>query len=236
VTACFDPAYNAQPGSSPQPGWLARAGIDAPLRSPADAPFAPGIAIRRLQKAQTPRAPSSDSKGKFVDVLWLDKAYEMHVDLKALDPLSPQLRAILAYYAMRANSNCPVGEWRGKDYIMQCGLTTALGLGNQCSAEHVAPVQKWFPDGLPSLDDDDQRVAEAVRKGTLRDLCNNVPDTATRRNQWDVIRVRVAGDIVDVHAVEAWTSGPDGKSGENQYDTTFQVLQDRVKVRSHRRK
>ena len=163
----------------------------------------------------------------------LNEQSEPQVRLAELGPLSPAMRAVLAFYAMRGNTGCPPGDTVGDAYRMQCQLTTALKLGSQCSDAHLALVKEWFKDGVPSLDMS-TRGEEVARKGDLKAVCNNVPDTATRRSQWDVIRVLRDNDRATVTAILSWTNGPDTEGGSTSFETTYQLLPDRVKVVSHK--
>lgn len=179
-------------------------------------------------------AGSRQTPARRITVFSLNERYEPQVNLEPLEPLAPAMRAILAFYAMRGNTGCPVGEFVDvRTYRMQCQLTTALRLGDQCSDAHVALVREWFKDGVPPID---MSVSgrELARKGDLKAVCNQVPDTATRRSLWDVIRVERDGDRVTVRAILSSTAGP-GESDSYTYETVYQILPDRVKVASNKK-
>jgi hypothetical protein len=167
-------------------------------------------------------------QGKGQSIFWLNEAYEPNVNLKPLEPLTPQVKAVLALYALRAGTGCPVGEWEGKTYIMSCTLTSALGLGRQCSPDHLDIVRRWFKDGIPPLNLSPGGLAHA-KAGKLDMICENVPDTATHRTILEVLRTERAGDILTVHAVITSSGGTSWK-----YDTTYRLAPDRVTVVEHK--
>jgi len=172
-------------------------------------------------------AGAEETAPRTFTVFWLDENYKPKVNLKPLEPLTPQVRAVLALYAMRAGTGCPAGTWEGSTYVMSCMLTTALGLGRQCSPEHIALVKTWFKDGIPPLNLSAQGIADA-RAGSLDKVCQNVPDTASYRTTLDVLRVRQDGNQLSVRAV---ISSTDGNSP--RFETVYALLPDRVVVRGH---
>lgn len=165
--------------------------------------------------------------GKQQTIFWLNEAYEPRVNLKPLEPLTPQIKAVLALYAMRAGTGCPVGEWEGKTYVMSCTLTSALGLGRQCSSEHLALIRQWFKDGIPPLHLSPQGK-DYANAGQLDMICENVPDTASHRSILEVLRVERAGEALSVHAIITSSEGTSWK-----YSTTYRLLPDRVTVADH---
>src|SRR5262245_27312122 len=84
-----------------------------------------------------PNVEAQQNNGKEIEILSASDSMTVEINLKPLGELSPRMRAILAFYAMRANGGCPTG---GTDDLMsdkplECPLTSALGLGPQCSDE-----------------------------------------------------------------------------------------------------
>ncbi|HEV3075686.1 MAG TPA: hypothetical protein VHB47_14790 [Thermoanaerobaculia bacterium] len=158
---------------------------------------------------------------------------DVKVNLKPLEPLAPAMRAILAYYAMRGTPGCPPGDWSddGKVYEMKCPLTTALGLGRQCSDEQLALVNAWFKDGIPRLG---LSRADAAKVGKDRDFdlaCNDTPYTATHQDWWQDIRLRRdKKGLVTIVAKGAWTCGSACGGGVFTFVTTYRILPDRVQV------
>ena len=170
-----------------------------------------------------------------VKILTGSDSMDVAVDLKPLEPLSPALRAILALYAIRANGGCPPGEVTQDSYKMRCPLTTALGLGDQCSAEEIALVEKWFKDGVPVFKKTGGTKVKLEPDKDLGQTCNNTPYTATHQSIWQDIRVRSLPDKqVKVTASGSWTAGPEAGSGSFTFVTTYRILPDRVKVVSHK--
>jgi hypothetical protein len=172
-----------------------------------------------------------------VEILTGTDSSTVEVNLGPLEPLSPGMRAILAFYAMRANGGCPPGEWTadGKTYEMRCPLTTALGLGFQCSPAHLDLVKTWFKDAIPPLELDRAEAVRIVKAGDFASACNATPYTATHQIIWSTIRVRPGKDgRVTIEGSGDWTSGPEGDSGAFHNVATYRILADRVVVVSYR--
>jgi len=183
-----------------------------------------------------PLAAAPAPKGE-VEVLSGTDSSTVDVDLAPLQPMSEGLRAILAFYALRANGGCPPGTWSDdfKTYSMQCPLPTALGLGDQCSPRHLALVKSWFKDAVPPLRLSKKTAAEVVKTGKFASICNATPDGATHQTIWSSIRVRRDGDsLVTVSADGAWTNGPGADDGFFQTVATYRIHADRIEVVRYR--
>lgn len=48
--------------------------------------------------------------------------------------------------------------------------------------------------------------AKAKEPGSLENLCYGRPDTASWQNIWEIIRVKISGEAVDVDAILNWGS------------------------------
>jgi hypothetical protein len=170
-----------------------------------------------------------------VQVLYSADSMTTAINLKPLEPLSPALRAVLAFYAMRANGGCPPGKEVGNRYVMQCPFTTALGLGAQCSDAQIALVRKFFKDGIPALNLTRERTAEINRSGDLEHACDNTPYTATHQSDWLEIRVQtMSQERVRITARGSWTAGPGGNAGTFGSLSVFRLFPDHVEVVSHK--
>ena len=71
-------------------------------------------------------------------ILWKDYLGKTQVNYSLINQLSEPEKAILAYYSVRAGSDCK--ERNGRIY---CKLSDALLL-DQCSPEHKKFIYKWF--------------------------------------------------------------------------------------------
>lgn len=128
------------------------------------------------------------------------------INLKGITPLSPQLRAILAYTAMRAaGSGCPVfrdeRDHAADDGKLHCDLTDALGLGYQCSPTHTGIVKQWFRKSLGALFDHNAAFSYAIEKNDLKWVCEATGNTASAQSSWSFLRLRTKGDRVMVDGV-----------------------------------
>jgi len=205
----------------------------APIRSRLLLCVVSALAILAL-----PRTVSAGplKKGE-VEILTGADSSTVEVDLKPLEPLSPGMRALLAFYAMRANGGCPPGEWTadGKTYEMRCPLTTALDLGFQCSPAQLDLVKTWFKDAIPPLELDRAEAARIVKSGDFASACNATPYTATHQIIWSTIRVlRGKEGRVTIEGSGEWTSGPEAGGGIFHNVATYRILADRVVVVSWR--
>jgi len=163
-------------------------------------------------------------------VYWLDKEYEPHVNLKGLQPLSEGMRAVLAFYAMRASSGCEYGD----DHKLYCKLTSSLDLGEQASKKEIDLVRKWFRKKIPAIDLDQAEADRIMRTGDFESLRYTVPDTATHQTMWDIIRLEQDGDKVTVYVMGSWTTGPMGKAGHFRYETVYRIGTDAIEILSER--
>jgi hypothetical protein len=147
------------------------------------------------------------------------------VSLERIHLDSEGVKAILALYALENGAGC---EGRNEQGLLNCKLTSKLGLGANCSDNHIALVRTWF-NNTPKLT---SRWHERWNKktktpGTLEDLCYRQPDTGSWHNVWEVIKLRVEGDIVSVDAVQTW--GSQFGHGKVRYMHRYQLRQNRVK-------
>jgi hypothetical protein len=174
-------------------------------------------------------------RAKEVQVLYSADSMTTAVNLKPLEPLSPALRAVLALYAMRANGGCPAGETGGKDAALRCPLTTALGLGAQCSDAQIALVRKFFKDGIPPLHLTRAQAAEINRTGDLEHACNATSYAAGHQTLWLEIRLQtMSQERVRIIARGSWTAGPEGGGGTFGSLSVFRLFPDHVEVVSHK--
>jgi hypothetical protein len=170
-----------------------------------------------------------------VQILYSADAMTTAVNLKPLEPLSPALRAVLAFYAMRANGGCPSGKPGGPKDSLQCPFTTALGLGEQCSAAQIALVKKYFKGGIPPLNLTREQAAEINRSGDLRRACNATSYNATHQSVWLEIRLQAMDrERVRILSRGSWTAGPEAGGGTFNDMTVYRLLPDRVEVVSHK--
>lgn len=94
-------------------------------------------------------------------------------------------RAALGYVATFVGSEC---QWDGdanpEFSNLKCKALDALGLGYQCSPQHLGFLRKWFRGDKKSL--------EALES------CPVVPFTATIQNTFEAIDLVVKGNIITV--------------------------------------
>lgn len=135
----------------------------------------------------------ADSTMKF---MWRDMVYDsalkesfysIVVNQAYLESMTDPERAALGYVATFIGNEC---WWDGKANAdrsnLDCKLITALGLGYQCSDEHLGFLRRWFAD--------DQQVLDELEKSN----CPTTPYTATIQNTFDEISLTVKNDSIIV--------------------------------------
>jgi hypothetical protein len=116
-------------------------------------------------------------------------------------PKSPQaLRGLIAMYAYQAGGACDHHDELG----LRCTLTTALGLGPQCSKAHLDLVRATFPTGIPIMD-----WSKMGPRGKPVAVCYEAPDTASVQLSWTAIQVTLDGNSIRIVATAARMDHPD---------------------------
>lgn len=107
-------------------------------------------------------------------------------------PASPKaLRGLIAMYALQAGGDCDHHDELG----LRCTLTTALGLGSQCSDAQLKLVASTFPDAIPIMN-----WSRMGSGGKAIAACYEAPDTASVQLTWTLIRMSVRGETVRISA------------------------------------
>jgi hypothetical protein len=134
------------------------------------------------------------------DVEVIGQDGDIHLD--KLQPLSPQLTAILAYHAMVAGTGCPIlvdkREADVDDGHLHCQLTDALGLGYQCSPTHTGVVKQWFGRNLDALFGHPASKTHAIKDDDLTWHCESTGDESSAHSEWISLRVRTKSNRVTV--------------------------------------
>jgi hypothetical protein len=167
-----------------------------------------------------------------VVVFYLDREYRPVAKLERLGKVSEGMKAILAMYALQIGGGCEGNDDQG----LKCELTKALGLGAQCSKQHLNLVTAWFKREMPSMSGyPEQTIQRVLKSGELGSICYNQPYTATRQQIWEIIRVKTEKNIVSIDAISHWTASADGPSGKNRYSTTYRIDENSVAILNHRK-
>lgn len=119
------------------------------------------------------------------------------------------IKAILAYYASLAGSDC---------FNNQCVLSAALGLGEQCSDKHINLIKKWFGN--------DQLAMDAIES------CYNTPNTATVQSVWDALYLDVSAQKVTVRYKKTAINMRENKEKVTKGEDQYQIDGDRITVLS----
>ncbi len=176
------------------------------------------LAASALQQPATAAEPA---------VFFLDANSQPVVRLDRLPAELGAVRSLLALYSLENGAGC---EGKDESGLVRCKLTAALGLGVNCSTDHINLVRQSF-DSIPKLSPRwNERDASTDSPGALENLCYRQPDTASWQNVWEIIRVGTYGEIVKVDAILAW--GSQYGHGRIRYEHTYKLAQGRVQVLS----
>jgi hypothetical protein len=173
-----------------------------------------------VSQCTSPQAHAADG----VVVFYLDKRHMPVVRLDRLPSPSESMKALLALYALENGAGC---EGKNEDDLVRCALTAELGLGANCSEEHIRLVRSWFVI-TPNLTSrwNERWNAKAKESGSLEGLCYGQPDTASWHNTWEIIRVRSSGEAVNVEAIQFW--GSQHGHGRVRYRNSYKVGPDTI--------
>lgn len=141
-------------------------------------------------------------------------------------PLSDPVKAILALYALQNGAGC---GGKNEQDLVTCALTSELGLGANCSEEHLRTVRRWFSK-VPSLSSrwNPNLDGDARKAGALEALCYRQPDTASWQNIWAVIRMDVKADVVTVDAI--FFGGSQHGRTRARYQASYRIGQQEISV------
>jgi hypothetical protein len=165
-------------------------------------------------------------------VFYLDKNYNPMVNLKQIEPVSEGMKAILAMYALQVGGGCQGHDESG----LRCKLTTSLGLGAQCSPQHLDIVSSWFKKSIPKMSGyPTHAIKSALKSGDLKSICYKMPEGATIQEIWEIIRVKQRDKMIFVDAISNWTVSADGPSGQIRYETVYRINAHSVTVVKHKK-
>lgn len=159
------------------------------------------------------------------EVVYSGTVMDRAVSDETLSRFPEGLKAILALYALAAGTDCVARDAHG---LLLCALSGSLGLGPNCSKEHLALVSSWFgaiPDlwttaGLPASD---IKGSQALSRS-----CYNFSTSVTEQSVWEVIRMSNGAADVSVDATKVWTSRE--RTTRIRYLTTFKIDGHNIKV------
>lgn len=129
-----------------------------------------------------------------ITFLWRDMKYDsslydsfnsIFINQDYLNSMSNAEKAALGYVATFIGNECWWdGDANHDRSNLDCKVISALGLGYQCSEEHLGFLRKWFST--------DKRVLSELEK----DNCPTTPYTSTIQNSFDEIIVKTKGNLI----------------------------------------
>ena len=140
---------------------------------------------------------SSDTqKDTTIQILWRDMKYDaslkdtfnsIFINQDYIKLMTEPEKAALAYIATFIGSEC---WWDGDSNEdrsnLDCKMISALGLGYQCSDQHLGFLRKWFST--------EQGILSELEKSN----CPTTPYTATNQNTFDEIKLTLKDDSIIV--------------------------------------
>jgi hypothetical protein len=133
---------------------------------------------------------------KSVKFLWRDMKYDstlndtfnsIFINKDYLESMTDPEKAALGYVASFIGNEC---WWDGaandERSNLDCRIITALGLGYQCSKEHLGFLQRWFST--------DKLIMSELGKSN----CPTTPYTATSQTTFDEIKLMTRNDTIIV--------------------------------------
>lgn len=190
------------------------------------------VSFRRLLPVALVAIILQASAAEPVTVFLLDIHHDPVTRLDKLNPpLSEPLRSILAMYALQNGGGCQ-GENDPKEKGLHCVLTTALGVGPQCSAAQLRLIRDWFKGPIPKMSGYEDKYYQDIQPpGVLENICYESPDTASIQEAWARIRVSQDGPKVEIDAVGDYLDRDEG--GHFHYKTTYLIEDHSIKTLSH---
>ncbi|WNJ18517.1 hypothetical protein [Pontibacter sp. G13] len=163
-------------------------------------------------ETQAPNAQAGKAllrRERVFDSLLKDTISAIQVDMAMLDQLSEAEKAAVGFVSTFVGSEC---EWDGdaqEDMSnLKCQVISGLGLGYQCSEQHLGFLRKWFAADGPSLDQ--------------LENCPIIPNTATSFESFDQLNLYTEADTI---VVESKISGVNMRLGETwRYSQTDRFI------------
>jgi hypothetical protein len=128
-------------------------------------------------------------------------------------------KAALGYVATFVGNEC---EWDGKATDdrsnLDCSILRALGLGYQCSEEHLGFLRETFAN--------DQSTLIQLEDGN----CPTVPNAATVQTAFDEIKISTASDQIIINFKAAGFNVRDQMGWNWSENITFQIVNEKLKV------
>jgi len=166
-------------------------------------------------------------KGNQIKVLYRQEEYDeklktnipkLKINENFLSTADDGVRAIIGFYSARAGTDC----WWNNDNPnsdfsnLNCKLTSALNLGNQCSEGHKSFLKKWFSE--------EKEIIEKING------CYSVPYTATSQSTYSYLNLEVAGNDITVRYKTTGANVRTESFWETEGIDKFQIIGRKIKV------
>ncbi len=156
--------------------------------------------------------------------------FEQNNPIPDTEHLPEPILAVLAMYSLQNSTGCGL---KISDTERECRLTSALGLGGNCSPEHLAFVHAWFKRS-PELTSrwSETQNADTSKPGALESLCFNGSDSGSWVNIWQSITIKSNDKSITVDATLVW--GSNNGVGRDRYEHTYEVNNHEIVEKSGR--
>jgi len=122
---------------------------------------------------------------KTITFLWRDHNSDIIINKAYCKTISAPEKAALGYVATFIGNECSWdGAYTENRSNLKCEILTALGLGYQCSEQHLGFLRTWFKDDAKALKE--------------LENCPTTPNTATIQDTFDEITLTTKGNKISV--------------------------------------
>ena len=165
---------------------------------------------------------------KSIKFLWRDMKYDstlydtfnsIFINQDYLKTMTDPEKAALGYVATFIGNECWWdGEANDDRNNLDCKIITALGLGYQCSDEHLGFLRKWFMN-------DKQTLSELGKSN-----CPTTPYTAIIQNTFDEIKLSIKNDTIIVFYKASGVNMREQSSWEWSESDYFKLTNNNIKL------
>jgi hypothetical protein len=168
-------------------------------------------------------------ESSFTIIFYLNSSSRPVSRLDRLAPLTDPIRAVLAMYASQAAAGCAPGEGT---VGVECELTRALGLGSQCSSQHVGLVTKWFKGPIPDTgwSSDSPQLENTKPRGDIAAFCYTPAKGQGLERAWERIRLKTRGSQIIVDATGVQLQPPNGEQTRQRRFVTYTVDHEQIRA------
>jgi hypothetical protein len=180
---------------------------------------------RKTVEAESTRFSLADTT---INFMWRDMKYDstlndsfssIFLNIDYINTMTNQEKAAIGYVATFIGNECWwAGEANDDRSNLDCKIITALGLGYQCSEDHLGYLRKWFSD--------DKDVLSELEKSN----CPTTPYTATIQDTFDKIVINTKENSISIYYEAGAVNVREQESSKWSETVYFIATNDNLKV------